>query len=90
MTVEELSEFVTKEIFLTKSRARKISHVTSAYENLQLALTEVILKCKAFTMLIFKAIGLGHLSEEFVIQIVKVMAITPWIVLIIALALERR
>ena len=39
----------------------------SPYENLVNALTEMSLKCRAFTMLLFKFIGLGHLEEEFVI-----------------------
>ena len=42
MSVEGLSEFVTYEIFLKKSKARRIYHVTSAQENLEIALTEIL------------------------------------------------
>lgn len=70
MSVEGLSEFVTYEIFLKKSKARRIYHVTSAQENLEIALTEILQKCKAITMLLFKAFGMGHLPEETVMQIV--------------------
>ena len=67
LTVDGLSKFVTSKKYLNKSKARRIRHVQSPYENLVNALTEMSLKCRAFTMLLFKFIGLGHLEEEFVI-----------------------
>ena len=68
LTVDKLAEFVTSKQFLTKSKARNIMHVQSAYENLENALYEVNLKCRAFSMLLFSLVGLGHLEEEFVIK----------------------
>ena len=41
-------------------------------------------------MLLFKAIGLGHLEEEFAIQVVYVCALAPFILLVIALVVENR
>ena len=50
----------------------------------------MVLKCRAFSMLIFSFVGLGHLEEEFVIKTVYCMALTPFILFVIALAFERR
>ena len=58
---------MTKKIYLERSRPRWIYHVRSPYENLTNALTEMVLKCRAYTMLVYSFIGLGHLEEEFVI-----------------------
>ena len=41
-------------------------------------------------MLIFKFIGLGHLEEEFVIQTVYMVALTPFALFLIALVIEKR
>ena len=65
-------------------------HVRSEYENLVEALTEFSLKCRAFAMLIFNFIGLGHLEEEFVVQTVYMIALTPFALLVIALFIEKR
>ena len=65
-------------------------HVRSPHENLVEALTEFTLKCRAFAMLIFKFIGLGHLEEEFVIQTVYMVALTPFALFLIALVIEKR
>ena len=54
------------------------------------AMTVTNLKCRAFTMILFKAFGLGHLEEEFVIQVVYMMAIIPMIIFFIAIAVESR
>ena len=62
-----LSKFVTEKTYLTKSRARRIWHVTTPYENLMNAMTQTNLKLRATPMLVFRVFGLGHLEEEFVI-----------------------
>lgn len=85
-----MSKFVTNKVYRAKSRPRLIRHVTSPYENFVIALKETNLKMRAFAMLVFKAFGYGHLEEESVIQMVMVCAIVPMILLIIALAFERR
>ena len=60
----------------------------SAWENLANAMTVTNLKCRAFTMILFKAIGLGHLEEEFVIKVVYMMAIIPMVLFFIAIGIE--
>ena len=67
LTVSGLASFIKNKTYLVKSKARKISHVTSPYENVANALTIANLKVRAFTMLLFRAAGLGHLEEDFVI-----------------------
>ena len=67
LTIEGLSNFVSDKMYLERSKPRRIMHVRSPYENLVEALTEISLKCRAFSMLLFNFIGLGHLEEEFVI-----------------------
>lgn len=90
LTVDGLSSFITKKIYLERSKPRRIMHVRTPYENLAEALHEMTLKCRAFTMLLFKFFGLGHLDEEFVIQTVYMMALAPFILFLIALVVERR
>ena len=67
MRVGDLSRFITGKEYLTKSKARRISHVRSPLENLFQAATTTKLKMRLMTMFLFKAFGMGHLDEEFVI-----------------------
>ena len=67
MTVKDLSVFITEQVYKEKSRSRRISHVKAPMENFVDAMRVYVYKLKAITMLIFKALGLGHLEEEFVV-----------------------
>lgn len=64
--------------------------MTSPLENLQNIFHVTNLKLRAMTMLGFKVVGLGHLEEEFVIQVVYVCALTPFVLFLIALVVENR
>ena len=88
LNVEALSNFITEKTYLEKSKARQIHHVMSAWENFANAMTVTNLKCRGFTMILFKAIGLGHLEEEFVIKVVYMMAIIPMVLFFIAIGIE--
>ena len=64
--------------------------MTSPLENLTNVFNVTNLKLRAMTMLIFKVAGLGHLEEDFVIQVVYVCALTPFVLFLIALVIENR
>ena len=70
MTVNDLSVFIREKQYLQKSKPRPIMHLTSPMENLINAMTEIKMKLRAFTMLLFRVVGLGHLEEALVIKIV--------------------
>ena len=53
LSVEHLSGFVSQEVFLKRSKARRLRHVTSPMENLELAMREFGMKLRKITMLIF-------------------------------------
>mmetsp|Transcript_19879 Transcript_19879/g.26827 ORF Transcript_19879/g.26827 Transcript_19879/m.26827 type:complete len:97 (+) Transcript_19879:357-647(+) len=67
LTVGDLSKFISDKEYLEKSRPRRISHLTSPWENLVNALAETKQKMLTFTMLLFQVVGLGHLDEPFVV-----------------------
>ena len=90
LTVHGLSTFITDKIYLEKSKARRISHVTSAVENLFNAMAVAKMKMRAMTMLVFRALGFAHLEEDFVINLVFMCALTPFLLYLIALVIERR
>ena len=90
LSVDGLAAFIKSKTYLVKSKARRISHVTSPYENIVNALTIANLKVRAFTMLLFKVVGLGHLEEDFVIQVVYMCALTPFLLLFIALYVDNK
>ena len=90
MRVGDLSRFITEKEYLKRSKARRITHVMSPVENLFQAATTARLKMRLMTMYLFKAFGLGHLEEEFVIQLVFVCALAPFVLYLIALVIERR
>ena len=90
LTVEGLSSFILQEEFLSKSKARLISHVTSPAENFLNHISLVNLKLRKMTMIIFAAVGLGHLEEEFAVQVVYVCALTPFLLFLIALVVDNR
>jgi len=89
LTVQDLAGFVTEKQFLAKSKPRQISHVTSPLENLLNLWMEAKLKVWATTLLLLRAIGLGHLEEQFVVQLAYFCAITPFIIFLVALSFER-
>ena len=88
LNVQDLSQFITEKQYLRKSKPRRIWHVTSAWENLQNAFLTTKLKLRAFTMLVFRAVGLGHLEEDFVVQVAYVCALTPLLLFLIALVVD--
>ena len=90
LTVADLSKFISDKKYLSLSKPRRILHLTSAWENLVNALNTFRLKLRAFTMLLFRLIGLGHLDEDFCVQVIYVVAITPFLIFLIALYVEQR
>lgn len=90
LTVDDLSHFIKDKDYLKKSKPRQILHMQSAWENLVNALHVTKLKLRAFTLLLFRAVGLGHLEEQFIFQVVYVCMITPMVIFFIALFIESR
>ena len=80
-----MAKFVNDKEYLTKSKARKIRHVTNWSENLEYSLTKFALTVKKITFLLFKFFGLGHLGEDQTAKIAWVIVLIPFAALILAL-----